>query len=107
MKINPVGIQSYQQLTSHQRNTQVPKENVGNSDSSLTISSKEITNRSDVAVKAPEGNYSDFLSSEEKSALDMLFHRYADTGRFGSSFNKNVDSSNNEEPLGRVIDVKV
>ncbi|RKX29921.1 MAG: hypothetical protein DRP47_00425 [Candidatus Zixiibacteriota bacterium] len=107
MKINPIGIQSYQQLNNQRKNIPSQAEKAGMPERSLTISPKEITARSEVAIKAPEGSYADFLSTEEKSALDMLFRRYADSDRFGPSFNRDVDSGNREDSLGRVIDLKV
>lgn len=106
MKINPLGLQSYQQLTARKQ-PPVRPEGARVAESNLTIAPQESMAQSDLAVKAPEGDYSNFLSPEENSALDMLFRRYADSGRFGTAYNRGADSRENEQPIGRVIDVKV
>lgn len=107
MKINPLGLQSYQQLAGRRQPAPPPVEGSRAVDASLTIKPQEQSARSELAVKAPEGNYTNFLSPEEKSALDMLFRRYADSGRFGSAFNRDADSHNSDQALGRVVDLKV
>ncbi|MBU8934572.1 MAG: hypothetical protein KOO62_11285 [candidate division Zixibacteria bacterium] len=107
MKINPLGLQSYQQLTARRQPSASQSEDARAVDNTLTISPQETSAQSNLAVKAPEGNYSSFLSPEENSALEMLFRRYADSGRFGSAYNRSADTRENEQPIGRVIDVKV
>ncbi len=109
MKINPLGLQSYQQLAGRKQQApvQVQPEDARAVDTSMTIKPQETSAHSELAVKAPEGNYSNFLSPEEKSALEMLFRRYADSGRFGSAFNRDAESQNSQQAIGRVVDVKV
>ena len=60
-----------------------------------------------LAVKAPEGSYAQYLSDAEKAALDMLFERFADTGRFGSAFTRSSGEAAESRALGKLIDVKV
>ena len=110
MKVNPVGIQTYQQLN---RRDNQPADQIGEQqnskivDKKITISPQEEITPSKLAVKAHSGDYSKYLSPEEKNALDILFARYKETGRFGLSYRQDSDQTGNTKALGRVIDVKV
>ncbi len=106
MKINPIGIQSYQQLNNRQNQVNGQAEKSQKTDDILNIRPKEITDHSEISVRAPEGTYAEFLSREEKSALDLLFSKYQDSERFGAAFNRTNSSSENKT-LGKVIDVKI
>ncbi len=106
MKINPIGIQSYQQLNNRQNQVNEQADKNQKTDDILNISPKEITDRSEIAVRPPEGTYAEFLSPEEKSALELLFNKYQDSERFGSAFNKN-NTQNENKTLGKIIDVKI
>jgi len=106
VKINPIGIQSYQQLTNRQNQVNEQAEKSQKTDDILNIKPKEITERSEISVRAPEGSYAEFLSTEEKSALELLFNKYQDSDRFGSAFNKN-NARNENKTLGKIIDVKI
>ncbi len=106
MKINPIGIQSYQQLNNRQNQVNEQAEKSQKTDDILNIKPKEITEQSEISVRAPEGTYAEFLSTEEKSALDLLFNKYQDSDRFGSAFNR-ANSQSANKTLGKVIDVKI
>jgi len=101
MKINPVAIQSYQQVD--RRNSQASdaaQQKQGEAvKPDVTIEPKE-TLSSKLAVKGPVGSYADYLSEEEQKAMELLFARFQETGRLGTS-------GQSEKALGRVIDVKV
>ncbi|HOD65405.1 MAG TPA: hypothetical protein PKM94_01830 [candidate division Zixibacteria bacterium] len=104
MKINPTAIQSYQQLV--QRQPQRPDEQARPADAAreLTIAPQAAASGSDLAVKAPEGSYADFLTEAERAALELLFQRFGDSGRFGAALGGEAAES---RVLGKLIDVKV
>ncbi len=107
MKINPLGIQSYQQV-----NVREDKPAGRSSDSASQTKSQAVSIEpqdlapSKVAVKASTGSYADYLSPEEKNALDLLFARFHDSDRFGAGY-KADDSAAESGSLGKLIDVKV
>jgi len=107
MKINPVGIQSYQQLN-RQNQSPVPAaktEETGVKESVL-IEPQSSLKKSAVAIKGPSGDYAKYLSTEERQALDLLFSRYADTSRFGAAFQ--AEQATDDAPtVGSLVDVKV
>ena len=108
MKINPTAIQSYQQLG--QRPTHRPAEQQKQAEMlerGVTITPQANETRSELAIKAPEGSYADFLTDGEKAALDLLFQRFGDSGRFGSAFAGDGGESGATKTLGKLIDVKV
>ena len=107
MKINPIGIQSYQQITN--RNNQATQKLddsnlLKTNDEKVTIKPQEAAN-SKIAVKAQNSSYADYLSPEEKNVLDILFNKFKDTEKFGSSFQAGQEL--NENKLGSTIDLKV
>jgi len=108
MKVNPVGIQSYQQVVRQDRPQSQPPdaraERGGEQDRQVVIEPQSELTKSAVAVKAPQGTYAENLSAEERQALDLLFSRFRDTARFGSGEQQECAG---ESGLGRVVDVKV
>ena len=109
MKVNPIGIQSYQQLTNRQTQTSQKlseQQSEAVADKKVTISPQENAG-SRIAVKANSGNYSEYLSPEEKNALDILFSRFKDSERFGTSFNSDTQVEARQKTLGIQIDLKV
>lgn len=109
MKVNPIGIQSYQQLTRRdpqpasvddQKTTAARQETV-------KIEPKGLEQTSRLAVKAPTGTYAERLSPEERQALDLLFGRFRDAGRFGAAYRRDMDCETDSAAIGRVVDVKV
>ncbi|MFQ5499586.1 MAG: hypothetical protein ACE5FH_07930 [Candidatus Zixiibacteriota bacterium] len=106
MKINPVGIQSYQQLIGQKRATEQPREQTAQNEVArdLSISPQEQASR--VAVKAPSRTYAEFLSTEERRALEILFDKFQDSGRFGPGYARGGATENDRERLGTILDVK-
>ncbi|MCP4683879.1 MAG: hypothetical protein GY867_00370 [bacterium] len=107
MKINPVGIQSYQQLNrQNQPPAPAPKTEASSAKEAVLIEPQTSLKKSAVAVKGPSGDYAKYLSTEERQALDLLFSKYADSSRFGAAFQ--ADQSVDEGPtVGSLVDVKV
>jgi hypothetical protein len=103
MKINPLGIQTYQELT--RRETSTPR--AGNETSPtperVAIEPKQSATRSRLAVSAPTGSYAEFLSTEERQALDQLFAKFRGHERFASD---NSDDRSADGQVGNWIDVK-
>ncbi|MFQ5454450.1 MAG: hypothetical protein ACE5D6_09735, partial [Candidatus Zixiibacteriota bacterium] len=91
MKINPAGIQFYQQVNK-QENQSVQQNSIAGKthkiDKQITITPHNKSSISKLAVKAGAGNYADFLTPQEKSALDILFSRFKDSERFGPGYKK-------------------
>ena len=111
MKINPIGLQSYQEAV--KRDNQP----AGLDPSKLTsqpapkdlmkITPQDEAQRSRLAVSAPRATYADNLNPEEQRAMELLFSRFRDTGRFGPGHAG--DSNGDDKPasnLGGLVDVK-
>lgn len=108
MKINPIAIQTYQQTAQRQLNRSTEQQkNAESVDQNLTINPQTSAASSDLAVKAPQGSYAEFLTDPEKAALQLLFERFQDTGRFGAAFNRGEAEPGANQTLGKLIDVKV
>ena len=109
MQVKPVGIQNYQQLTGRDK-PQVSGADIGDkaqqTSKSVNIVPQDETNKSRLAVQAPSGSYAGALTEAEKNALDILFNRFKDSGRFGSSYNQEASSNGDNDSLGNFIDVK-
>ena len=103
MKINPVSIQSYQQIAGRdaaEKNKQAAK-----AEQSLRIEPQKNSESSGLAVELSGADYAGYLSTEEHQALDMLFGKFRNADRFGAGYQSGASKSN--APIGRVIDVKV
>jgi len=109
MKINPVAIQSYQQSARREEPSTVRPENDSHkpSETTVTIKPQDEAFSSKLAVKVPNGGYAEYLSPEERQALDLLFSRFRDTDRFGASYRAEAPQDENSNSIGRLIDVKV
>ena len=108
MKINPVAIQSYQQATRQNRPDQpTAQQTASQAPETVAIRPQDESQPSRLAVRATPGNYAQYLSSEERQALDLLFARFKDTGRFGSAYTGGGVSTEEAATLGRTIDIKV
>jgi hypothetical protein len=107
MQVNPVGIQSYQQLN-RKENATNRTDDAGSSAESkkVTINPTDQASESRLAVKVPRGSYADNLSGAEMRALDLLFSRFTDAARFGPGYSKDADSDSAEAGVGKVIDMK-
>jgi hypothetical protein len=108
MKINPVGIQSYRQLGTSPRRPETESDATEQSRAaaSMTISPQDRTDGSRLAVKAPQTDFAQALSEEERVALELLFNRFRDASRFGPGYEATA-TANTESGVGRFIDVKV
>ena len=110
MKINPIGIQSYQQLTNRQNQSAQKLQDEKASlvtDNKVTIDPQQEDAGSRLAVKANSGSYADYLSPEEKNALDLLFSKFKNTERFGGSYQSEQSPVSKKQSLGNTIDIKV
>jgi len=109
MKVNPLGIQAYQHLTRQEKPAAERPENAikGAGAEKIIIEPQASVAKSALAVKVPEGNYSKFLSVEERQALDLLFAKFSDSGRFGTAYASEAESTDRAVSLGRMVDVKV
>ncbi len=108
MKVNPIGIQAYEQLTQREQAPGAPGEKQVQStpEKPVHITPQAEAASSKLAVKAPAGSYADFLSPEEKQALDLLFSRFRDSGRFGAGYAKDNSSAAETVTVGNLLDVK-
>lgn len=109
MKVNPLGIQAYQQVNRSDRPmSDAAASRASRTDSqSVVIEPQSTISKSTLAVKAPSGSYAKFLSVEERQALDLLFAKFSDTNRFGAAYAAESDETAGGEQLGRLVDVKV
>jgi len=108
MKINQIGIQNYQQL-GRQENAKpfgLDRDNDADDGNAVNIEPKSTLPGSSLAVKMPAGTFADSLTTEERQALDMLFAKFRDSGRFGAGYKGGAESVD-EVGLGRIVDVKV
>lgn len=107
MQVNPVGVQSYQQLN-RQENAANRTDDAGQAAESkkVTINPTDQAGESRLAVKVPRGSYADNLSGAETRALDLLFSRFTDAARFGPGYSDDSDSDSAETGVGNVIDMK-
>jgi hypothetical protein len=106
MKINQIGIQSYQQVN-RQDQQNADQRRITTQDSTVNIDPKSQPASSALAVKATSGNLMDSLSGDERKALEMLFSRFRDSGRFGNNYRPNADAKSEDSMLGQIVDVKV
>ncbi len=107
MKINPVAIQTYQQTTLREKPTAHQAEDPqAQAAARTTIAPQNEGTDARMAVKPSSGNYADFLTTEEKSALDLLFSKFKDSAKFGPGYSRDA-GNDTESNLGQVIDVKV
>jgi hypothetical protein len=106
MKINQIGIQSYQQISrqdpaiAEQRRSQT-------TDTTVQIEPQAQAQNSSLAVKASGADYLDSLNAGERKALETLFSRFRDSGRFGANYKVGSETANEDLALGTIVDVKV
>jgi hypothetical protein len=108
MKVNPLGIQSYQHINRQDRPPANPLSTgtQAGTDQTVVIEPQSTLQKSAVSVKAPQGTYANYLSNAERQALEMLFDKFRDTGRFGAT-GGNAETEAGERSLGKLVDVKV
>ncbi len=109
MKVNPLGIQAYQHLTRQDKPAADRPDSAikGAGEEKVVIEPQSPVSKPALAIKVPEGNYSKFLSPEERQALDQLFARFSDTSRFGAAYRAETEPTDQSANLGRMVDVKV
>lgn len=116
MKVNPIAIQSYQKIVPKETQQQNPVDIQAKersdvaviSDDKVTIKPTALTSGSQITVRATNGSYADLLTTQEKQALDLLFDKFRDSQRFGTSYQANNDqSAGKSRNLGQLVDVKV
>lgn len=101
MKINPIGIQSYQNVPRRDDAAQsVPYREA--EAGAVAIEPKSTSLGSTVAVKAKSGDFADTLTTDERRALELVFARFKETGRLSRTDGERIESG-----LGNLIDVKV
>lgn len=106
MKINPIGVQSYQEMIRRDQTPARTDNKVGNNAAKpVTIAPQEETQRPKLAVRAPKSNYAQQLNPDEQRALDLLFTRFRDSGRFGSGYRAEAAEAD-EASLGHFVDLK-
>lgn len=106
MKINPIAIQSYQQLN-RQDTPAVVQRPEQQPEATVSIDPKSQSPTSQLAIKASGASYLNALSADERKALDLLFSKFRDSGRFGANYKADGDNPGEDGVLGRLIDVKV
>ncbi|HWR83006.1 MAG TPA: hypothetical protein VN285_06870 [Candidatus Deferrimicrobium sp.] len=108
MKINPVGIQAYQQVDRRSFPTGSPAEGeaLHQNDRTFTISPQAPEAVSRLAVRPLKGNYSDVLTPEERRALELVFAHLRNSARFGAAYERDIDAAGEGTTLGRIIDLK-
>ncbi len=109
MQVNPVGVQTYQQFNRQENTAERADGSTTAPDQSkkVAITPQEETSESRLAVKVPRGSYADNLTEAETRALDLLFSRFNDNGRFGPGYTAGSDGESADRAVGNVIDLKV
>jgi hypothetical protein len=109
MKINPIGVQSYQRLT---QTGQPPRAVPGNespagSDRAVTIAPHTNRLSSLLAVTMPNAGKADALPPRERAALQLVLKQMHHTQPYGPGYGNGAEGSAASVSLGRIIDVKV
>ena len=109
MKINPLGVQAYQQLARRDQTETVPKDSKADelSNQKLAIAPQAQADGSRISVSAARGSFAEHLSPEEQQALEILFARFSQTERFGPSYRKESAATDESNNVGGILDVKV
>lgn len=106
MKINPLGIQSYQELTRRDNpaaQQQQAATETKQATEKVSIDPGSTVNSSRMAVRAEKGSFDEFLSVEERQALELLFSRFRGHERFVT---ETADDAGAANSVGAWIDVK-
>lgn len=104
MKVNSLGIQSYQ-LPNATKPPTSEKATIDNKPAeNVVVTPQPQAQQSSLAIKATPTDYGSLLSEPERRAMEALFARFKDTGRIAGSANP---SSEADRGLGKIIDVKV
>jgi hypothetical protein len=108
MKVNPLGIQSYQSVNRQDRPPANPLSSGtdAKTDRTVVIEPQSTLQKSAVAVKVSKSTYATYLSDGERQALELLFDKFRDTSRFSAGTGA-AEKDAGEQALGRMVDVKV
>jgi len=110
MKINPIGVQSYQNLARRDNPAAVKPDGQDQSAKTvdaLSIAPQEQPERPRMAVRPIQASYADNLSPEEQRAMELLFSRFHDTSRFGPGYAKDSQAAPTDDPgVGNLVDLK-
>ncbi len=109
MKINPVAVQSYRQVARHDRPAGAealahPEQQTGRN---VTIPPQQAGAGPRLAVPTPRSDYSEFLTPEERNALEVLFRRFRYDGGGRPVGVKNESLGGDSPPVGGIVDIKV
>ena len=109
MKINPIGIRSYQQLTRPEFPAKVVLESAvaPQAHGSVTISPQSGGIGSRLAVQAPNVEVFDALTVHERKALELILMKMRDATGTGAAYGRIKSEADTNGLLGRIIDVKV
>jgi hypothetical protein len=101
MKINPLGIQSYQSPNSARPQVE-QKPVVNGGDSKVVVTPQPEGTKSALAVKATPTDFGSLLTEPERKAMEALFARFKEGGRTGLN-----TGAETERGLGLIVDIKV
>lgn len=101
MKINPLGIQSYQ--TPNANRPQIDKKpSAGTGEPKVVITPQPEGTPSAVSIKASPADFGSLLTEPERKAMEALFARFKENGK-----NAGAVGSETERGLGNFVDIKV
>ena len=108
MQVNPVGVQTYQQSNRQENIAERADSPTAAPDKSrkVAITPQEEASESRLAVKVPRGSYADNLTEAETRALDLLFSRFNDSGRFGPGYAADAEGESAGRAVGNIVDLK-
>ncbi len=103
MKINPIGVDAYRQMSDHTRSIRKPDlnsrtESATKAAGKLSIPTQNINGGSKISVKLQGKNLMGMLSAEEKQALDLLFEKFGE---------KKATDKDGPADMGNLVDVKL
>jgi hypothetical protein len=105
MKINPIGINAYQEMTGHAQASRKPavanQAELIQKPGKINIPGRIDKTGSDISIRLSGQDYAEMLSPEEKQALELLFEKYGDKRGMPNS------GTINPSGLGTFVDVKL
>jgi len=108
MKINPIGIDSYQQMMGKRQAENRPavddRKQVEKS-SAVSIPGQGEKVGSELSVRLKPGTFVDMLSTDEKQAMEMFFDKYKGVAPSEGIYSS--DGKTENAHLGKQVDVKL
>lgn len=101
MKINPLGIQSYQSPTTTRPQTE-KKPGTTPNDAKEVVTPQPEGTPSAVSIKATPTDFGSLLTEPERKAMDALFARFKENGKATGNVGSEIDRG-----LGKFVDIKV